>query len=91
MRLYDLVIIIRSSLSEKEKEKLLDNIKSWLGKVKIIKEESWGQKPLAYTIKKEISGIYQKFELEAESIPVELEKKLNTHENILRHLLLRRK
>lgn len=91
MRLYDLVLVLRSSLSEKEREKLLDLIKGLLKNVKILKEETWGQKPLAYKIKKEVSGIYHKFELEAESIPTELEKKLNTHENILRHLLLRKK
>jgi len=91
MRLYDLIVVMRSSLSEKEREKLLDSIKSWLKDVKIINSSSWGQKPLSYKIKKEISGIYQKMELEAESIPADFEKRLNTNENVLRHLLLRKK
>lgn len=91
MRLYDLVLVFKSSLSEKEREKLLDSIKGWLKNVKILKDESWGQKPLAYKIKKELSGIYHKMELEAENIPAEFEKRLNTNEDILRHLLLRRK
>jgi len=99
MRLYDLVLVLRSSLSDKDQEKLLETVKGWLGKVKIAKEESWGQKPLAYKIKKELSGIYHKFELEADpttesgigSIPADFEKRLNAQENVLRHLLLRKK
>ena len=91
MRLYDLVVVLKSSLTDKDKEKLLASLKEWMGKVKIVKEESWGQKPLAYKIKKELSGIYHKFELETEQIPADFEKRLNTHEDILRHLLLRKK
>lgn len=91
MRLYDLVLILRSSLSEKEREKLLETVKSWLKDVKIVKEESWGQKPLAYKIKRELSGHYHKLELEAETIPTDFEKRLLLQENVLRHLLLRTK
>lgn len=91
MRLYELVMILKSSLSEKEREKLLETIKGWLKDVKIIKEESLGQKPLAYKIKRELSGVYHKIEMEAENIPADFEKRLNTSENILRHLLLRKK
>lgn len=91
MRLYDLVLVVKSSLTEKEREKFLESVKGWLKNTKIVKEEAWGQKPLAYKIKKEISGYYHKFELEAEKIPAELEKKLLTQDNVLRHLLLRKK
>lgn len=91
MRLYDLVLVLRSSISDKEREKLLDSIKGWLKGVKIVKDEPWGQKPLSYKIQKEVSGIYHKMELEAENIPAEFEKRLNTNESILRHLLLRKK
>lgn len=91
MRLYDLVLIVKSSLADKDREKIIANVKTWLKDVKILKEESWGQKPLAYKIKKELSGFYHKIELEAEKIPADLETKLNNHEDIIRHLLLRKK
>lgn len=91
MRLYDLVLVLRSSLSDKEREKLLGTVKDWLGKAKVVTEESWGQKPLAYKIKKELSGVYHRMELESESIAGDFEKKLNAQDNILRHLLLRKK
>ena len=91
MRLYEVVLVLKSSLSDKEREKLLDTVKSWLKGVKVLKEESWGQKPLAYKIKREVSGVYHKFEMEAENIPAGFEKLLNAQDNVLRHLLLRKK
>jgi ribosomal protein S6 len=91
MRLYDLVLIIKSSLSEKEREKLIGTIKEWLKSVKIVKEEVWGQKPFAYKIKQDLSGFYHRMELEAAKIPDDFEKKLVAHEDVIRHLLLRKK
>ncbi|MBI2622568.1 MAG: 30S ribosomal protein S6 [Candidatus Levybacteria bacterium] len=85
-------MVLQSSLSEAQRKKLIDTVKTWLGDVKIAKEDEWGQKPLAYPIKKEIAGFYLLFNLETEnSIPLDLEKKLLTNENILRHLLIRKK
>ncbi|MBI2190062.1 MAG: 30S ribosomal protein S6 [Candidatus Levybacteria bacterium] len=92
MRVYELVMVLQSSLSEAQRKKLIDTVKTWLGDVKIAKEDEWGQKPLAYPIKKEIAGFYLLFNLETNnSIPLDLEKKLLTNENILRHLLIRKK
>jgi ribosomal protein S6 len=91
MRLYDLVLVLKSSLSDKEREKQITTVKEWLKDVKVTTEDAWGQKPLAYKIKKEISGFYHKMELEAETIPTGFEKRLIQNENILRHLLLRKK
>lgn len=92
MRVYELVMVLRSSLSEVQRKKLVETVKTWLGEVKVKKEDEWGQKPLSYPIKKEVSGFYLDFLVEAsEGIPADLEKRLLTNENILRHLLLRRK
>lgn len=113
MRLYELVLVLRSSLSETQRKKILDTIKSWLkpaspssprasvdarrveagqgGPVKISKEEEWGQKVLSYVIKKESSGFYVLWSLEADLVPADFEKRLLMNENILRHLLIRKK
>ncbi len=92
MRSYDLVVVLRPSLKDAERKKLVDGIKTGLKGMKIAKEEEWGQKPLAYTIKKEAAGIYFLFKLETEeTIPAGFEQKLLTNDNILRHLLLRTK
>lgn len=96
MRKYDLVVILRPSLKDTERKKLIDGIKDSLKGMKITKEEEWGQKPLAYIIEKEVAGHYFLFKLETDSsspetIPAGFEQKLLTNENILRHLLLRTK
>ncbi|MBI2034645.1 MAG: 30S ribosomal protein S6 [Candidatus Levybacteria bacterium] len=93
MRTYELVLVLKPSLSEKERTKLLETIKTWLSDFKVVKEEDWGQKPLAYKIKKEIAGYYQMLMIESEKgvPPVGFEKRLMEHENVLRHLLLRQK
>lgn len=92
MRVYELALILRSSLSEEKRKKLLETVKGWLGSIKIIKEDQWGQKVLSYPIKKEESGFYTLLSLETEtSVPLDFEKKLFGQEDILRHLLIRRK
>ena len=75
MRLYDLIIVTRPSLSDAQKKKLLDSVKDFLKSVTVAKEEDWGQKPLAYKIKKEVAGVYHLLKLETDvSVPQELEK-----------------
>ncbi|MCL5435056.1 MAG: 30S ribosomal protein S6 [Patescibacteria group bacterium] len=91
MRNYQLVLVLRASLSEIQRKKLLATIKTWLKDVKIAKEEEWGQKPLAHSIKKETAGFYLNYLLEAKDVPpLDFEKKLMAQEEILRHLFLRR-
>jgi small subunit ribosomal protein S6 len=92
MRLYDLVVVSRPSLSDAQQKKVLDSLKDFLKDMKITKEENWGQKPLAYKIKKEVAGVYHVFKMETEkSIPAGLETRLINDENVLRHLLIRTK
>ena len=92
MRLYDLVLVLRTSLSGADRKKFMDQVTVWLGDVKIAKEDEWGQKPLAYKIKKESAGVYVKLNLETEtSIPTDFETRLIRNENVLRHLLIRTK
>ena len=92
MRTYDLVVVIRPSVKDTERKKLIETIKSWLKDAKIIKENDWGQKPLAYSIKKEIAGYYYQFQLESENgLAKGLEQRILRNESIIRHLLLRTK
>ncbi len=91
MRSYELVLVLKTSLSESQQKKIIDSIKSLLKPVKMIKEDLLGQKPLSYPIKKEIAGVYIDWSFEMETIPSDFEKKLLVNENVLRHLLIRRK
>jgi len=91
MRSYELVLVLKTSLSESQQKKLIDSVKSLLKDIKTIKENVLGQKPLSYPIKKEIAGVYVDWSFEMETIPPDFEKKLLVNENVLRHLLIRRK
>ena len=91
MRSYELVLVLKTSLSESQQKKLIDSVKSLLKGIKTIKENVLGQKPLSYPIKKEIAGVYVDWSFEMETIPPDFEKKLLVNENVLRHLLIRRK
>lgn len=92
MRMYDLVLVLRTSLSDAQRKKLVEDIKGKLKDVKVAKEEELGQKPMAYKIKRELAGFYHVMHLESENaLDGDLEKKLRANENVIRHLLLRRK
>lgn len=91
MRFYRLVIVLKTSLSETQRKKVVDTIKKWLKDLKIVKEEEWGKKDLAFKIKKETTGYFMSFLLEGKVIPSDIEKKLLIEEDVLRHLLIRRK
>ena len=89
MRNYQLVLVLRPSLSESERKKLTETVKGWLRDVKISKEEEWGQKAMSYKIKKENVGFYINYLLEAEVIPGDFEKRIIGQDAIIRHLLIR--
>lgn len=91
MRTYELVLVLKSSLSDAQRKKIVDTVKSFLKDAKIKSEEEWGQKALSYPIKKEVSGFYLDFVLELETIPLDFEKRLLANEDILRHLLIKQK
>lgn len=91
MRIYELVLVMQPSLKEADRKKVLGQVKEWLGSIKITKEDDWGQKALAYPIKKEDAGYYYMLQLEGENLPSDMEQRVLRHENIIRHLLLRTK
>ncbi len=92
MRNYQLILVLKSSLSEANRKKLLETVKAYLKGAKFSKEEDLGEKVLSYKIKRENMGFYVNylFELKDE-LAKDLEKKLVANDDILRHLLLRTK
>lgn len=92
MRNYQFVLVLKVSLTEPQRKKIIESVKGMLKSLKITKEEDWGQKQLTYKIKRETAGYYFNFLLEtAEKIPDDFEKKLFANEDVLRHLLIRTK
>lgn len=76
-------------LTKEETE--LKNIKELIGsfKGKVIREEKWGEKTLAYSIKKNHTALFCNFQFELDKKNVaELKKKLNFNDKLLRYLLL---
>lgn len=91
MRTYELILIAKGSLTDILRKKLVASVKNLLKDLRITEEKEIGKKTLAYRIRKETSGFYFDFFLEGENVPADFDKKLLENENILRHLLLRRK
>lgn len=92
MREYELIMVLKSSLSEDKRKKVLETIKGWFKDTKVAKEDHLGLKALAYRIKKETSGFFSTLSLETkEVIPADFEKKLLGIEDVVRHLLIRKK
>ncbi len=90
MRHYELVLVVRPSVTEPNRKKLLETIQAFLGKVKIAKEEDWGTKALKYAMKKELSGHFYDLKLETDtSVPSDFEKRVLMQDEVLRHLLVR--
>lgn len=92
VRVYELVLVFKPSLTEEKRKKTVQTVKTALKDFKITKEEEWGKKELNYPIKKETAGFYLYYVFEGENaIPADLEKKFLNNEEILRHLVIRKK
>lgn len=89
MKNYQLVLVLRSSLSDVNRKKFLEGVKTGLKDSKFIKEEDWGEKTLSYPIKRETLGFYINYLFESKDVVVNLEKKLLAQDDVLRFLLLR--
>lgn len=93
MNSYYLTLVIKANLEEKERKALLDSLsKKLTGEGgKIAKEDLWGMRPLAYPIKRQTSGYFAHFEIEADPGNAKgLDKSLKVEEDVLRYLLIRR-
>ena len=92
MRLYELVLVLKSSLKEDERKKIVESVKNALKDFKVVKDEDLGLKPLTYKIKRELSGHFHLMQVEGEKgVAKDFETSLIRNEKILRHLLVRRK
>lgn len=89
---YETVFILTPVLSDEQTKEAVNGYKKLfkdLG-IKIVHEESWGLKKLAYSIKKKNTGFYQLFQIEAPTEAIaELEVAYKRDERILRFLTVR--
>jgi small subunit ribosomal protein S6 len=92
MAFYETVFVLRQDLTPGQVADLVSDFKKILegGKAKLVKEESWGLRPLAYKIKKNKKGHYGLFETDAPAAAiVEFERRLGLNENVLRFMTVK--
>lgn len=96
MNNYYLTLVIKADLEENKRKALLDGlVKKVVGEKenpgKVLKEDLWGSKDLAYPIKRQTKGFVAHFEIEADPKNAKsIDKILRVEEDILRYLLIRR-
>lgn len=89
MNSYQLTLLVKNNLDEKERQELLDSITKSFEKLE--KEDLWGVKDLAYPIRHQDKAYFVNYLFQAEPSKISsLDKKLKLNEDILRYLLVRR-
>jgi small subunit ribosomal protein S6 len=89
---YETVFILTPVLSDDQTKDAINSYKKLFKEhhVKVIHEESWGLKKLAYPINKKNTGFYQLFQIEAEGdVIATLETAYKRDERMLRYLTVR--
>ncbi len=90
MRDYELTVLFKGDLEEKEVDKGVKNLSDLLTKIgaKIKSKKDPAKKVLAYEINKQRDAFYVYFEVSLEPANVlEMETKIRLMDNVLRHLI----
>ncbi len=90
MKEYELTVLIHPDL-ESQLDTTLDELKSLIASAggTVTKEDNWGKKRLAYSIKRENFAIYVSLDLELPAdAPLKISNTLNITEYALRYLLV---
>ena len=92
MKNYEIMFILSTQLTDEEKQAgvtLVENTLTKSGAVEV-KTEIWGDRKLAYPIKKKENGYYvlTLFQIDGTRIP-EVEAKLNITESILKYMIVK--
>jgi small subunit ribosomal protein S6 len=92
MNRYETVFIVTPVLSDAQMKETVEKFRDFLKKekAKMIHEEHWGLKKLAYPIQHKSTGFYQLFEFEAEGETIEkLEIQFRRDEKVIRFLTMK--
>ena len=92
MRNYEIMFILSTQLTDEEKQagvKLVEDTLAKAGAVEI-KTEVWGERKLAYPIKKKENGYYvlTLFQMDGTGL-TDVEAKLNITESILKYMIVK--
>lgn len=86
---YETIFILTPVLSDEQTKEAVNSYKKLLKELnaKIVHEESWGLKKLAYQIKKKNTGYYHLFQIEAPGEAIQyIETAYKRDERVLRYL-----
>lgn len=89
MRRYETIFIANAALSQEERQPVIEKFTNIIanGQGILVKLDEWGQKSLAYEIKKQTRGYYVLFEFCGDgSLVKELERNLNLDDLVLKYL-----
>lgn len=92
MNLYEMVFIARHDLSPSQVDSIVQDYTQVFSNYKgrVVKQEYWGLKTLAYRIKKNRKGHYVLLEIEASSQALqEVERQMRINEDILRYMSIK--
>lgn len=92
MTKYEFMIIVNPTISEEERATKIDALKSVLDKAgaKIINEDVWGDKKLAYKINKQDRAHYVLYTLELDGTKItEISKEINLNRDIWRYMFVK--
>ena len=92
MEKYELVLVLPGNTEQPSQTTLAANLKKILTttKAKLVKEEDWGVKKMAYPIKKTDLGQYLFWYIEIDKAKIkELHRLLNFETKLLRYMLLK--
>lgn len=92
MAIYESIVILDSLMTPKEIDSAIERFKGIISESggKVLTEEKWGKRRLAYEIQKKQYGFYVSIEFEAAgNVPIELEKEYNYNDKVMRFLTYR--
>lgn len=94
MQQYECAVVLSTTLSEEQTQEQVEQVKAWIaGTGATVSDiDLWGRKRLAYPINKQRDGYYviYYFTLETEGARLtELERRFQTSEAVIRHLVVR--
>ncbi len=92
MKNYEIMFILSTQLTDEEKQATVKLVEETLTKAEAveIKTEVWGERKLAYPIKKKENGYYvlTTFQIDGTKL-TEVETKLNITESILKYMIVK--
>jgi small subunit ribosomal protein S6 len=92
MRTYEVLFILSPQTPEDESTSLITELRGVAEKAgaKLLKEEAWGRRRLAYPIAKSNEGIYHLFVFDSDGGSLnELDRRMKNSDRVIRHMIAR--